>query len=435
MSEAEFVCHSEKQEQLIFSDYRETYAITGIQWAKTTSGAWWLKRHMFTHTDKTDAFIVGAPNYKIMNQSTLPAFKKIMDGFGEYKAGPAEFHMNNGGICYMRTGTDPDSVVGITNVRAVWGDEAGKFSRLFWENLLTRASFRQAPAMFTSTPYAMNWLYKDVLKPWRNGDRPDVKIIQAKSCDNPYFPEAEYERRKQTMDPRTFNAMYNGEFEKMHGLVYDCFDEDEHTVEPFALPMGTRYFGGVDWGTTHPFVITVRAITPAGDHYQVSEFYKTGLTILDMIQVAKQLKQVWGIQTFYCDPAEPGYIEEFNRHGLSALKANNDIKRGIDLQYSLIKSGKFKLFRGGNPYTLDEVESYRYPEPKDLRPDQDDKEQGPVDQDNHTMDTWRYVTNMTFHTSEKKEPTVPGLRKRQESNEQRIKRLKSQRNIRHTESW
>lgn len=430
--------HSEKQEQLIFSDHDETYAITGIQWAKTTSGAWWMKRHMFQYTDPTDNFIIAAPTYKILQQSTLPAFLRIMDGFGEYKAGPAEFHMKGGGICFMRTGTEPDSVVGITNVRAVWGDEAGKFSLYFYENLVSRASFKRAPKMFTSTPYTMNWLYKQVLKPYREGKLKDTLVVNAKSCDNPYFPMAEYEKRRRTMDPRRFNAIYNGEFEKMQGLVYNCFDEDIHLVQPFQLPIGTKYYAGVDWGTTHPFVVSVRAITPGGDHFQVSEYYKTGHTLIDMLEIAKRLKQVWDIQTFYCDPSQPGYIEEFNRAGLSAQGAVNDIRRGIDLHYGLMKEGRFKLFKDDkdlNKYTIDELELYHYPEADDLGPDDADKEQNPVKQDDHAMDAMRYVTIMTVHSSQKKAPHVPGLQKRAESNEERLKRLKRRNSYNKAENW
>jgi hypothetical protein len=135
-------------------------------------------------------------------------------------------------LAYMRTGTEPDSIVGITNVRAVWGDEAGKYSLYFWENIQGRASFKDAPIMLTSTPYAMNWFFKEILKPYKTKTRDDLLVIQAKSCDNPYFPMAEYERRRLTMDPRRFNAMYNGEFEKMQGLVYDCFSEETHVVNP-----------------------------------------------------------------------------------------------------------------------------------------------------------------------------------------------------------
>jgi PBSX family phage terminase large subunit len=434
--EQPFVCHSEKQERLIFSDKKITAAITGIQWAKTTSGAWWMKRKMFEHKEPDDNFIITAPTYKIMKQSTLPAFLKIMDGFGEYKAGDAEFHMNGGGVAYMRTGTEPDSIVGITNVRAVWGDEAGKYSLYFWENIQGRASFKDAPIMLTSTPYAMNWFFKEILKPYKTKTRDDLLVIQAKSCDNPYFPMAEYERRRLTMDPRRFNAMYNGEFEKMQGLVYDCFSEETHVCEPLKLPLGTRYFAGVDWGTTHPFVISVRAVTPAGEHFQVSEFFKSGYTLMDFISVAEKLKQVWDIQTFYCDPSQPGYIEEFNRHGLSAIPADNDIRRGIDLHYNLMKEGKFKLFKGSNQNTIDGLETYHYPEPDDLGPDDASKEKNPVKQDDDAMDAMRYVTIMTYHSGIKKTPHVPGLLKQHESNEERIRRLKKGRGgDRRTERW
>jgi PBSX family phage terminase large subunit len=433
--EDSFRCHSDKQEQLIFSDNKITAAITGIQWAKTTSGAWWMKRKMFEYTSSDDNFLVTAPTYKILKQSTLPAFLKVMTGFGEMKYGDMEFHLYGGGKCYFRTGTEPDSVVGITNVRAVWGDEAGKYSLYFWENLQGRASFKNAPIMLTSTPYAMNWFYKEILKPYKEGKSQDILVIQAKSSDNPYFSVEEYERRKLTMDPRRFNAMYNGEFEKMHGLVYDCFDEATQIIEPIALPQGTKFYGGVDWGYTHPFVIVVRAITPAGEHYQVSEFYKAGLTVSDMIQVAQKFKSVWDIQVFYCDPAQPGHIEEFNRNKCSALPARNDIRKGIDLHYTAIKEHKYKIFKDSSPHTIDEYNSYHYGEPKDLGPDDKDKEQLPVDQDNHAMDANRYVTIETFHTHPKKAPQVPN-QEREENNEQRIRRLKRGKSDRkRTEIW
>lgn len=431
-----FKCHSDKQECLIFSDAKVTAAITGIQWAKTTSGAWWMKRKIYEHKNKGDNFLICAPTYKILKQSTLPAFLKVMEGAGEYKYGEDEFQTNWGTKVYMRTGTDPDSIVGITNVRAVWGDEAGKYSLYFWENIQGRASFKDAPIMLTSTPYAMNWFFKEILKPFKSGTRPDLLVIQAKSCDNPYFPMAEYERRKKTMDPRRFNAMYNGEFEKMHGLVYDCFDEDLHIVEPHQLPLGTRFYAGVDWGTTHPFVIHVRAVTPEGLHYQVGEVFRTGYTLMDMIHQAKMMKQVWDVQAFYCDPSQPGYIEEFNRHGLTAVKADNDIRTGIDLTYNLIKEGKFKFFKGQCEHTIDGLNTYHYPEPEDLGPDDSSKEPNPVKQDDDAVDGMRYCTIMTYHSGVKKPAQVPSpMPKRELTNEERIKKLKQLNNNKRTESW
>lgn len=434
-----FKPHSNKQDQAIFSDHKITLALTGIQFGKTTIGAMWMKRKMCEHTEKDDAFIITAPNYKIMQQSTIPAFLRHMDGLGEYHKADAEFHTYDGGICYMRTATEPDSVVGITNVRAVWGDEAGKFGLYFWENMQARASFRNCPILLTTTPYTSNWLYKDLVLKTKKRIRDDVLLIEASSNENPFFPQVEFDRRQRTMDPRRFAALYLGQFEKMHGLVYDCFDEDLHQCEPFQLPIGTRYFAGVDWGFTDAFVLLVHAVTPTGFHFQVSEFYKTGLTITDMVIIAKQKKQTYGIQTFFADPSQPGHIEEFNRAGLSCAGADNDIRRGIDLQYDLLKTGRFKIFKDTSPYTIDEISTYHYPEPDELSPDDDSKEQKPVGQDDHTMDAMRYLTISTYRVGEKKKPHVPESKEKdinKMNQEKRIDYLKKKMNRnKNSEKW
>ncbi len=434
----EFIPHSLKQQNAILSDHKITLALTGIQFGKTTIGSVWTKRLMHTHRKKEDTFIITAPNYKIMQQSTLPSFLRRMDGAGEYRKADALFEMTGGGVCYMRTATEPDSIVGITNVRAIWGDEAGKYSLYFWENIQARASFRNCPIMLTTTPYTSNWIFKDLVRKTRDGKRDDVYLVEASSNENPFFPQEEFERRKRTMDPRRFAALYEGQFEKMHGLVYDCFDEDSHVVKPFELPQGTRYYAGVDWGYTDPFVLVVRAVTPTGHHFQVSEFYKTGLTITDIIQIARQKKQTYGIHTFWADPSQPGYIEEFNRNGLSCLPADNDIRRGVDLHYDLIRSGRYQIFEGTSPYTIDEMSGYHYPEPEDLEPDEDSKEQLPVGQDDHSLDANRYCTVMTYRSATKHVPKTPSETKdtRHMTHEKRIDHLKRKnRTGRGSENW
>lgn len=395
-----------------------------------------MKSLMHEFIDPSDNFIITSPNYKILQQSTLPAFLKYMDGYGTYHKQDAMFKMRQGGTCYFRTATEPDSIVGITDVRGIWGDEAGKYSLYFWENMQARASFKDCPILLTTSPYTTNWVYKELIKGNKERKRHDLLLIQAASNENPCFPVEEFNRRKQTMDPRRFAALYLGEFSRMHGLVYDCFNEDSCVVEPYQLPMGTKFYAGVDWGFTDPFVITIRGITPNGYHIQVGEVYKTGLPITDMIMVAKQKKQIWGIQKFYADPSQPGYIEEFNRNGLPTIGADNDIRRGIDAHYELIRSGKYKVFNGSSPYTCDEYESYHYPEPKDLDTDQDSKEQLPVGQDDHAMDTVRYLTISTTRVSERKQPKVPGEVKKNIDHEERLRILKrGKKNFPSSETW
>jgi len=404
--------HSEKQQRAIFSDKPIIIAATGIQFGKTTIGALRTKIAMHRFTQRDDAFIVAAPNYKIMSQATLPAFLKIMDGFGEYKEQKAEFHMYNGGICYMRTGTDPDSVVGITNVRHIWGDEAGKYSLYFHENLQARASFKEAPICYTTSPYTLNWVYKDYIRLRMKDPNSleELELIQARSNENPYFPQKEYERKKASMDPRRFNMIYGGQFSKMEGLVYDNFNEELHICDPIIFGNDTRFIAGVDWGYTAPACIAVLALTPNDGVYLVTEFYKSGQTIGNLVDAAKRLEAIYGIERFYCDPASPANIAEFSKAGMTALPADNDIRPGVDALYELIQTDKFKVFRGKAPHFIDEISLYHYATDEDIPENKDVKERGPVKQDDHAMDAVRYpvLALKQSHNFRKLSPKVPG---------------------------
>ena len=393
---------------------------------------------MHTYTDPTDNFLIVAPTYKILQQSTLPEFLKIMKDCGEYRKADSLFEINGGGKCYLRTGTDPDSIVGITNIRHVWGDEAGLFTLYFWENLQARAAFKSAPITLTTSPYTMNWLYKEIIRPkMKDGAaRQDVELIQASSWENPYMPSQVIETARANMDPRRFNALFGGQWERMSGLVYDCFDDEENVCDQIVLPTGTTVVAGVDWGYTHPFVIVVRAITPSGQHYQIGEFYKTELTIDKKVEAAKRLKLVFNIERFYCDPACPDDIASFNAAKLNAVGAENAIRTGIDRHYELIKTRRYKIFRGTSPHTEDELELYHYPRPEDRGADKDDTEEMPVDKDNHCLDACRYVTAATYKSHMRHAPLVPDVNQsKSEDIYKRIEQHKRRPRTARQENW
>lgn len=432
-----FTPHSEKQESAVFSEAPITVLGTGIQFGKTVVGSFRLMMAMHEFCDPSDNFLLLSPTYKIMQQSSLPPFLRLMDGRGVYSKPDGTFKMHGGGTCYMRTATDPDSIVGITDVRYIWGDEAGLYPLYFWENIQARAAFKRAKILLTTSPYALNWLYKEIILPKIRDPkaRPDVKLIQARSDENPYFPKEEYEKRRATMAPRRFNMMFGGNWDKMEGLVYDCFDDQLNTCDPFTLPTGTQYFAGVDWGHTHPFVILVRAVTPDGNHYQVAEFYKTGLTINDMKTEAKTLMARFDIRHFFCGPDRPENIVELCRAGIPAVPARNDVILGIDMHYELIKSRKFKVFRGSSPYSLDEYEKYHWPTEEELPQDRDDKEKNPVKQDDDCMDVSRYITIMTQRI-EKRMPRSPLVVSPPKTIDDKLKMLKRSRSAnQRTENW
>lgn len=431
---SEFQCHSAKQEKALFTSKPILVLASGTQFGKTTVGGIRMKFKMMTYTDPQDNFIITAPNYKIMQQSTLPSFLRVMEGLGHHNKTDATFKMNNGGTCYLRTETDPDSVVGIPRVRHIWGDEAGKYCLYFWENIQARADSIGASIDLTTSPYSMNWIFKELIRPAKSKTRDDIELIQAASWENPYHTLHDPEKRarkRATMDPRRFDMIYGGEFGQAAGLVYDCWDDDANLVDAFRLPYGTVYYGGIDWGFTEPFVLTIRAITPSNDHFQVFEFYKTGMTIPKQMELVKAQMQTFNVRRFYCGHERPENILLFNQNGISCEGVpEKDIQVGTDLHYELIKTRTYKVFRETSPYTLDEMATYHYPEPGDLKPDDDSQELKPVGQNDHAMSANRFITLKTYKSGIKKTPYVPGENTRNETNEQRISRLKRPRHSR-----
>ena len=140
----EFRPHGEKQELALFATTPLVVLGCGIQFGKTKVGSVWMAMKCHKYTAETDNFIIVAPTYKILTQSTLPPFLAIMQGRGTYNKAEMTFKIHGGGTIYCRSGDNPDSIFGITNVRAIWGDEAGLFGLYFSENIASRAAFKGA---------------------------------------------------------------------------------------------------------------------------------------------------------------------------------------------------------------------------------------------------------------------------------------------------
>lgn len=386
----------------------ESFVIKGqIVTHNSTVGALRTRLLASRHNSKDDNFIVAAPTYKVLEQSTKRAFLNVFGDIGRFYKSDGIYQIKNGPTFYFRSGHDPDSVVGITNVRGVWGDEAGLFTKYFADNLFARAAFRNAQVIFTTSPYSLNWILKDIINPTLKGKRNDVELIQAQSCENPYFPRAVYEKRRLTMDPRRFKTIYGGEFDRPEGMVYDCWDEDIIHIDKFICdsPATTNFYGACDWGFKDPFVLLTRAISDHGIHTDVSEFVKSGLRPSDIVKFMISKHSIFHYKMIFCDPSRPEMIEELCSAGIPAVAAENDIREGIDAYYELISSGNYRVVAKDCPYLIDEKDSYHYPEEKDLKTDQDKSKRTdlPVDQNDHILDCARYLSMGTKKVDKKTE--------------------------------
>lgn len=395
------------QKKAISSDKRIIAMIAGLQSGKTFTGALWTRMMVSTFKDKDDCFIVAFPTYKLYNSSTLPAFMRLHSDMGTLNKAEFVFKLRHGPCVYFRSMDNDWSAEGITNCRGIWIDEGGLISTQAFINLMGRAAPKQAQIFISTTPYRLNnYLFRDLFQPWKAGEREDVEIVQFRSIDNPYFPPEEYARQQKLLDPRMFAMRYEGQFERMAGLVYQDFDYRNYE-DPFKIDLSrNQVFGGIDWGYTDPFALVIRAISNDGKRdLQIGEYKKSGHTPDEQISIVKQYEKQYGVKQWFADSAEPGLIALFQKTGISiSAVQDKNIEYGISVHNAIIRSKVHKIFRGLCPETEAEYESYQY---KDLDLDTQSAAK-PLDINNHMMDANRYVTMETIYLRDKAfEPLEP----------------------------
>lgn len=372
------------QDQAIFAENRFVAIISGIQGGKTFAGSVW-SRIQFDKFENDDGLIC-APTYKILQQSTLPKFFALNKDLKRYyKKGDSVIEVPGRGKIYIRSTEDPNSLEGMT-LRWCWADEAGQMKVDAWINIQGRLSILQGNCMLTTTPYFFNWLATDFYEQYKKGNK-DYLVVQFQSIDNPYFPKAEFERARATMNPRVFQRRYMGLLTKLEGLVYDEFSYASDTFDPADAPkLFNANIGGIDWGFVAPAVILpIREFD--NTFYILDEFYEPGHINTELKEKAAGFRDIYKVQKFYADSAEPDRIEEFNRTPrVYTVPAFKDIPIGIDKVQSLIREHRLKISRKCI-HLLDEIEKYHYP------PGQEGKEtkELPVGVDDHAMDAMRYA--------------------------------------------
>lgn len=277
-------------------------------------------------------------------------------------------------------------------------------------------------------------------------DRGETLMLESRHEDNPTVTP-EYIATLDALPGVLKLRLRYGKWAAAEGMVYEAWDSAVHIASRQKL-IGwnilnedetlnkngvKRVLAGVDWGYTNPGVIQVYALDGDGRAYMVYELYRTQRDIDWWIERAKQVKQQFGVEQFVCDPAEPSYIEQFNKYGLPAIGAINDIAPGISALQS-----RLKLAGDGRPrfyvyeYALrerdesrdqahrpcsftQEVDAYVWPKSKDGAP----VKEVPVKVDDHACDAARYMAMHLSDPTPTAQEMLEALRKRVQLSQQR----------------
>lgn len=334
----------------------------GEQGGKTSLGAKWFKRFIKGDEkqkgDLRGQYIVGTPSYKISEQATKPALVQSFRGLGQYNEKDDTFDLDGGGRIWVRTSKDPDSIVGITNCKGAWLDEAGKMPRQFFYNIQSRLARMSGVTLITSTPYAMNWL-ATLVKDAEEG-KGSVLYSRWSASENPTYPPSEIERLRQILPPSVFRRRVEGFHEQLEGLVFEHWSRDNTIARDQINLEGAIVYGGVDWGFTHPMAVVVWALCQDGGIYVISIFRKSGLSSTQQLELIQAKTRLLGVKAWSCGHDRPDMIHELGLRKVTAypyFQGKNhlrEVNAGNQKLSEIIQSKRLKVVKVEQWEDLDE---------------------------------------------------------------------------------
>lgn len=378
------------QKKVLLSNTRFTLASAGTGGGKTVIGPLWLIKQIERVMSERPKgpkglYMVLAPTYKVLMRATIPCLLETLKGTGlegKWNASNNLYTLPDEAKIWCQGADNPGGLEG-GQFDAIWGDEAGQFKNSVWIAIQGRTGQKQAPILFTTTPYIRNWLYTDVYKKFMAGDK-NYFVVTWSSTLNPSYPVEEYERAKGSMGIERAQMRYDGLWLQPEGLVYKDFEKtivDEPLENIFEFE--GRYVGGIDFGWNDPFCALCGKLDRNDVLWIWYERYKSECSIdihADSLPKIKNNPIRW-----YCDPSEPSQIYRLRKGGHKVRKAIRSILTGIDAVNGRIRSGRLKV-NSNCRCLITESELYSFPEK-----DEEIVGDKPVDKNNHAMDALRYL--------------------------------------------
>jgi len=365
-----------KQLPFLARDKRYYAFISGVGAGKTAAGILRVIKNLRDWNPGETGFIV-APTVPSLRTTIIPELRKwgVLDS-AEFNRSEMRLSFANGSEIFLDSADNDRKIERLRgpSISWFWIDEAATVDKRAWEILIGRlrvGDYRNAA--ITTTPKGKNWVYDRFI----DDDPDDVCALTGiESTTNPHLPD-DYGEITGEYEGRFYEQEVLGEFVGFEGLVYPWFDDANLTDT--APETYDEVIYGVDWGHNNPAVIL--AIVREGDTWTVAEeWYERRCTVGDHARAAADLVETYGEGRLYCDPSEPANIEQFNREGLTATGAKNDVTPGIQHVSSLAED--LQVARHCQN-VRNEFSQYQYRDGGDS-----DK---PLKQHDHAMDALRYA--------------------------------------------
>jgi hypothetical protein len=346
--------------------------LSGTQGGKTTFGPPWLYREI--QLRGPGDYLIATPTFPLLYVKALPEFRNFFEKtlkLGRFIVTPVRrFEFSRDGMwqafgekfvhtpttIYFGHANDPDSLEAAT-YKAAWLDEAGqkKFKLGSWESIQRRLSIFEGRVLFTTTPYYLGWLKRQV------ADRAifdqQYEVIRFESIANPAFPMSEWMRMAATLPQWKFDLFYRALWSRPAGLIYDNFAPADK-IEPFNVPREWKRYVGVDFGAVNLAALYYAEHPEDGTYYAYKIYYPREKRTAAEHVVQIRAHEPENIIAVGGAPSEDQWRMEFKTAGLDVKKPPvKDVEVGIDRVYAAHNARRIKVFKNLERY-IDEKESY-----------------------------------------------------------------------------
>ena len=365
----------------------------GVGSGKTIGGLIRMAAHVNAWNPGQMGAIVTPTTLGIKN-AILPKLQRwgFFDAGWEYHGPQSEspgLHAPNGTRVLLESANNERTIERLRGYDLAWFwlDEAAYIPEQAWSVLTSRLRIGDYPNGFaTTTPKGYNWVHDTFI----NAETRLPSTLAVKGVPSFANPHTPVEYRRDILGD--FEGQHHaqevlGQFVTFEGLVYPWFDEETHVKSPEWLRDQTiaEVWYGVDWGFyPHPAAIIAFVRTGEGHRVAVEEHYETRNTTDDLVDILTGTDRAnpglmgrWGRGPVYCDPSEPSNIEQFQREGIDARKADNSVTPGI--QHVTSEADRFRVLSTCQSL-INELNQYRYKEGGDE----------PIDKNDHACDATRY---------------------------------------------
>lgn len=369
-----------KQKEILRDESRIIGAFCGKRSGKTEVGAiktsMWQEQKPNGHLNGNDPFIgvIMAPTNDMLSRLSLSKFMLYAKPMiKSYVKNPHVITWHDGSIVYGLSADKPERIEGI-KANWIWLDEVLQMKEQLFLECKARTADTKGYILATGSLGVqfinpkMHWAYTYFK------ERPDknTSVYEWNSLDNPYMPAEEIESLRDTLDPKTFRAMFEINWDTIpKNAVYDTFSED-NIMPSLSYNPNLETYVSIDWGWTHPMACGFFQYDRARETvYLFDEIVESKMTIEKLFN--KIMAKPYRIHGFCCDVAGnqereqigKSNIQWFREKGIKFRHRRTAITYGIPIVRQFIKDGRSRnrfYISSQCVKSIDGMKQYRYNE-------------------------------------------------------------------------